>query len=108
MKFIDMKLVFNLLICFYSFYSFGISNYIRTNFLKKNNFRYLLTQQENFDKSTRTNKEDLKSIENCENSDYKYFLEYITGHNVTFDKYIDTDRAVSFYTLNYKIYFYII
>ena len=98
MKYKYLKLFF-LLICFYSFNIFGISNYIKTNFIENNNFRYLLDTKVNFDKSTRPNKEDLKSIENCENSDYKYFLEYITGHNVTFDKDIDTERAVSLYNI---------
>lgn len=89
--------IFILLICFYSFKFFEISNYITKYFLEKKKFRYLLDTKVTFDKSTRNNDEDLKSIENCENSDYKYFLEYITGHNFTFDKKIDNE--VSFYII---------
>ena len=91
-----MKL-FILLICFYPFNFFEIL----TKFLEKNNFRNLLDTKINFDKSTRNYNDDLKSIENCENSDYKYFLEYITGHNVTFDKNINNETAVSFYNIYY-------
>ena len=39
--------------------------------------------------------EDLESIKQCKNSDYKYFIQYVTGHNVTFDKDIETKYAVS-------------
>lgn len=98
MKYKYLKLIFLLIcFCFYSSNIFSISNYIKSYFLEKKNFRYLLDSKVNFDKSTRTDKEDLKSIENCENSDYKYFLEYITGHNFTFNKDIDIERAVSLY-----------
>ena len=98
MKYKYLKLIILLIwFCFYSSNIFSISNYIKSYFLEKKNFRYLLDTKVNFDKSTRTDKEDLKSIENCENSDYKYFLEYITGHNFTFNKDIDIERAVSLY-----------
>ena len=87
-----------LLICFYLLNIFGIIKNINFHFLERINFRYLLDSNNNYDKTERTYKNGLESIENCEKSDYNYFFEYITGHDVTFDKKIDTDRAVS----NYK------
>ena len=86
-----------LLICFYLLNIFGIINYIKELILERYNLRFLLDSNYNYDKSGRTDKNDLDSIENCEKSDYKYFYEYITGHDVIFDKKIDTDRAVSKY-----------
>ena len=35
------------------------------------------------------------SIKHCKNSDYKYFIYYVTGQNYTFDQYINYDNAVS-------------
>ena len=87
-----------LLISFYLLNIFGIIKNIKFKFLERYNLRFLFDSNNNYDKSGRTDKNDIESIENCENSDYKYFYEYVTGHNVTFDKKIDTDRAVS----NYK------
>ena len=88
-----------LLICFYLLNIFGIIKNIKFHFLERLSLRFLLDSSNyNYDKSGRTDKNDLESIENCEKSDYNYFFEYITGHDVTFDKKIDTDRAVS----NYK------
>ena len=84
-----------LLISFYLLNRFGIIKNIKLQFIERYNLRFLLDSNNNYDKSGRTDQNDLESIENCENSDYKYFFEYITGHNVTFDKKIDTDRAVS-------------
>ena len=84
-----------LLISFYLLNRLGIIKNIKLQFIERYNLRFLLDSNNNYDKSGRTDQNDLESIENCENSDYKYFFEYITGHNVTFDKKIDTDRAVS-------------
>ena len=36
-----------------------------------------------------------ESIKHCKNSDYKYFIYYVTGQNYTFDQYINYDNAVS-------------
>ena len=87
--------IFILLIGLYSLNIFGITTFFKSKIIERTNLRLLIDTYENYDKSGRTDKEDLESIENCENSDYKIFYEYITGHNVTFDRYIDTDRAVS-------------
>ena len=35
------------------------------------------------------------SIKHCKNSNYKYFIYYVTGQNYTFDQYINYDNAVS-------------
>ena len=47
----------------------------------------------NYDSSFREG-EDKESVENCEKTDYKYFFQYISGYNVTFDKTVDTERSV--------------
>ena len=60
----------------------------------KYNLRSLLDNDINYDTSIRTDKNDRESIENCQNTEYKYFIQYISGYNVTFDKDIDTDRSV--------------
>lgn len=106
MKFKYIKIIF-VLIGFYSLHLLGITNNIKSNFIEQLNLRFLSVSKINYDKSSRTDKDDLKSIEICENSDFKYFYDYITGFNVTFDEYIDPSRAVSNY-LNYKIFFYFI
>lgn len=88
--------IFLLLIGFFSLNIFGlIKNYGSNLLLEKYNLRFLVGTSSNYDKSARTDQNDFKSIENCENSDINYFYEYITGHNVTFDKEIDETRAVS-------------
>ena len=86
-----------LLLSFYLLNIFGIIKNINLHFLERINFRYLLDSNNNYDKTGRTDKNDLESIENCEKSDYKYFYEYITGHDVIFDKEIVTERAVRIY-----------
>ena len=67
---------------------------IKNNILEKYNLRFLFAKN-NYDSSQRTDKGDIDSIENCENTDYKYFVQYITGYNVTFEKKLDGKRAVS-------------
>ena len=90
-----LKLVV-LLICFYYLDILKISKFVKINFLEEYNLRFLLDDTAiNYDISKREDKEDLESIKNCENSDYKYFLHYITGYNITFDKNIDKSRVVS-------------
>lgn len=83
------------LICFYSLDIFKITKFFKINTFEEYNIRFLLDDTTiNYDISNRENKEDIESIKNCENSDYKYFLNYITGYNITFDKTIDQSRAV--------------
>ena len=88
-----------LLICFgyISIFEMNIIDIknIKINFLEKYNLRFLYSSKVEYDSSSRTDKDDLKSIENCEKTDYKYFVEYISGHNITFDKYVEKERAVS-------------
>lgn len=98
--------IFLLLIGFYSIKLFGLIKNYGSNLLERYNLRFLVGTNSNYDKSARTDQNDLKSIENCENSDINYFYEYITGHNVTFDKEIDETRAVS-YINNNKIFYFI-
>ena len=77
---------------------FLIINNNKHNILKNNQtnnyIRFLLDGPANFDVSTRTNNEDLISIENCQNSDDKYFNQYVSGNYINFNKTIDNNRAV--------------
>ena len=57
------------------------------------NLRFLIEMELNYDSSFREG-EDKESVENCEKTDYKYFFQYISGYNVTFDKTVDTERSV--------------
>lgn len=88
-----------LLICFgyISIFEMNIIDIknIKINFLEKYNLRFLYDSKNDYDTSSRIDKDDINSIENCQNTDYKYFVEYISGHNVTFDKDIEKERAVS-------------
>ena len=93
MKFIYIRVIL-LLICFHTLNTSEIIKTIKSNLSKKNFLRFLLDTNLNYDKNFRTS-EDLDSIENCENSDSKYFLQYIKGYNLTFDKELDEHRAVS-------------
>ena len=68
--------------------------YIKNNILEKYNLRFLFAKND-YDYSQRTDKGDKDSIENCENTDYKYFVQYVTGYNVTFEKNLNEKRAVS-------------
>lgn len=95
MKFRNLRIIL-LLICFQSLYTFEIIKKIKSNLLKNNFFRSLIDIKTNYEK-TRTDEDDLDSIDTCKNSDYKYYLQYITGYNVTFDKDIDIERAVSIF-----------
>lgn len=102
MKLKDLEYIFKiflLLICFgfISIFEMNIIDIknIKINILEKYNLRFLLGSTIDYDSSSRKNKDDLESIENCEKTDFKYFVEYITGHNITFDKYVDKERAVS-------------
>jgi hypothetical protein len=92
MKFIYIRIIL-FLICFHTLNTSEIIKTIKSN-LSKKNFLRLLDINLNYDKNTRTD-EDLDSIENCENSDNKYFLYYLKVYNLTFDKNLDLDRAVS-------------
>ena len=44
---------------------------------------------------TSRNEEELDSIETCEASTFRFLNYYVTGQNVTFQKFINKDNAVS-------------
>lgn len=89
---------FLLLIFIYNIKTFEINftqiKTIKNNIVEKYNLRFLFTKN-NYDSSTRLDKDDRDSIENCENTDYQYFVQYITGNNITFEKKLDESRIVS-------------
>ena len=99
MKYDKIKIkIFIILIFLYNIkileISFAKIKEINNHIWEKYNLRFLLTKN-NYDSSQRT-QSDIDSIENCEKTDYQYFVQYITGHNVTFDKKkVDRKRAVS-------------
>ena len=102
MKLKDLQYKFKIFIllmcfCFISVFEMNIANIknIKINILEKYNLRFLYDSKNDYDTSSRIDKDDINSIENCQNTDYKYFVEYISGHNVTFDKDIEKERAVS-------------
>lgn len=53
--------------------------------------RFLLDNTINYDSSLR---EDKESVENCKNIDYKYFINYVSGYDITFDKNISIEGGV--------------
>ena len=59
------------------------------------NLRKLWDETIRYDISSRSNTDDRESIENCRDSDYKYFIHYVTGQNYTFNQFINRDNAVS-------------
>jgi hypothetical protein len=69
---------------------------IKTNDPQNLKLRRLWEETVKYDTTYRDNEEDKNSIELCNNSDYKYFIEYVTGHNTTFDKDINKEYAVSY------------
>ena len=89
--------IFSLLIAIF-YVNFLEINNIRTTNKKKNYyagnendyFRLLY----DYDTSTRTNKDDIESIENCENSYGNYFSYLTNGQEIKFDKYIDSRDSV--------------
>ena len=48
-----------------------------------------------YDSSHITDTEEKKSLEKCEDSDYKYFIHFVSGNDVTFERFINKDNAVS-------------
>ena len=66
------------------------------NLPQKLNLRVLLDENIEYDTTYRDN-EELESIQHCKSSGYKYFIQYVTGHNVTFDKNYNTKDIVSFF-----------
>ena len=89
--------IFSLLIAIF-YVNFLEINNIRTTNKKKNYnagnendyFRLLY----DYDTSTRTNKDDIESIENCENSYGDYFSYLTSGQEIKFGKYIDSRDSV--------------
>jgi hypothetical protein len=76
---------------------------LNSSYSKKNNLRVLWDNTIEYDTSNRYD-EDLESIKQCKNSEYKYFIQYVTGHQVTFDKAIETKYAVSLLKLLFNKY----
>ncbi len=70
---------------------------IKTSKAQNSKLRLLWDETINYDTTYRDDEEDKKSIEVCNNSDYKYFIQYVTGHNTTFNKNINMEYAVSYY-----------
>ena len=64
----------------------------------KNNLRKTWEEVVKYDKSGRDS-EERESLEKCEDSDYKYFIHFVSGNDVTFEKYINYDNAVSYFSL---------
>lgn len=68
---------------------------IKNNIFEKYSLRFLF-EKNNYDFSQRKDKGDRDSIENCEKIDYQYFVQYITGNNITFNKTkLDKKKEVS-------------
>jgi len=91
-------IIFQLLI----FFIIANINIIKGKNIKKSDsqnsrLRRLWEETVKYDTTYRNDSEDIESIELCNNSDYKYFIQYVTGHNTTFDKDINTEYAVSYY-----------
>lgn len=59
----------------------------------KSLLRHLWNEDIDYDVSGRTNDEK-ESIKHCINSDYKYFISYITGQYYEFNEYINKGNAV--------------
>ena len=77
----------------------NLINSIFTNF--KNNLRNLWDETIKYDDSQRDT-EEIDSIDHCRDSDYKYFIHYVTGQNYTFSQFINKDNAV----INIIFYFH--
>ena len=58
-----------------------------------------LSHNDEYDTSKRNNKDDIDSIEKCQDSDKDYFSYYIKGEKFKFDKYIDEKNSVIYYNL---------
>ena len=75
-----------------------LSFFILTNSTSLINLRKLWNEKIDYDESSRSEDEQ-DSIAHCRNSDYKYFIHYVTGENYTFPKgsLINKDNAVRLY-----------
>jgi len=89
--------IFSLLIALFYINILEINNIRLKNKQKNNNinnkndyFRLLY----DYDTSKRNNKDDIESIENCENSYGDYFSYLTNGQEIKFDKYIDSRDSV--------------
>ena len=89
MKFRKRKTVL-ILICL-----FNLFHVIESVVESKNHLRKTWEEIVKYDKSGRGD-EERESLEKCEDSDYKYFIHFVSGNNVTFEKYINKDNAVSY------------
>ena len=96
----QLLLMYFLILMIFQFYLIN-GKKLNSSHLKKNNLRVLWDNSIDYDTSNRYD-EDLESIKQCKNSEYKYFIQYVTGHNVTFNKAIETKYAVSLLELLYN------
>ena len=76
------------------FFNFLIKKTITT--LPEANYRNLWEEKVKYNSTGRSD-EEKESLEKCENSDYKYFIHFVAGNNVIFEKYVNKDNAVYIY-----------
>ena len=89
MKLRKRKIVF-ILICLFNLFHALESDTESKNHLRK-------TWEEVVKYVYQYHDEDEKnSLERCEDSDYKYFIHFVTGNNEIFEKLINKDNAVSY------------
>ena len=100
MKIFQLLLIYFLILMIFQFNLIN-GKKLNSSHLRKSNLRVLWDNTIDYDTSNRFD-EDLESIKQCKNSDYKYFIQYVTGHNVTFDKAIEIKYAVSLLKLLYN------
>ena len=62
----------------------------------KNHLRKTWEEVVKYDKSRITDPDEKDAVEKCEDSDYKYFIHFVTGNNVIYDKGYNRDNAVSY------------
>ena len=79
---------------FILFISFFVSTKA-SNLKNKNTLRKLWNEDIDEGLYRKIDSDEKDSIKHCKNSDYKYFIYYVTGQNYTFDEYINYDNAVS-------------
>ena len=63
----------------------------------KNSLRELWDETVVYNENARENKEERESIQHCRDSNYKYFIHYVSGQTYTFTQFINRDNAVRIY-----------
>ena len=92
--------IFSLLISLFYVNILELNNLRKRNkSSNKNDIEYFRLLDDEYDTSKRNNKDDIDSIEKCQDSDKDYFSYYIKGEKFTFDKYIDEKNSVIYYNL---------